>query len=385
MAHRRERAQDSGMARIVRRSRPFAGFVLALALGLAHVLAPGWAGPSTVSGAAAALPAWHGGIDLYRKGTFTTQKNWLWCTAADVQIIRNIARNQRDHSTTNQRRYFDWMRLHNRYDLPLSAGVDPAGWTAGLRHFVDDRYRLVASRTFATALKSAVTNLRQTNLPVGITVANGGHAWVLTGFTATADPLSTTSFTVTSVRVVGPLFGLQSRNGYDMPPDTKLTPAQLRHYFTPWKYAPKRMIWDGTYVSIQPISTTSATTAPAGSPVASASASSSLPSSPDPSASTTGFATASPATTAGSADPSAVGPASAATASPSPGGATAPALTTTGSDGVGPGLAIAILVVGLAGAIMAVGIGRSLARPRAGPRPRHAPHARPAPRPRPHR
>jgi hypothetical protein len=381
VAHRGQTAQDSGMTRIARRSGPIGGVVLALAF----ILVPGAIGPANVSGAAAALPAWHGGIDLYRKGTFTTQKSWLWCTAADVQIIRNVARHQTDHSTTSQRRYFNWMRLHNRYTLPLSAGVDPAGWTAGLRHFVDDRYRLVASRTFAAALKSAVTNLRQTNLPVGLTVANGGHAWVLTGFTATADPLSTTSFTVTSVRVVGPLFGLQSRNGYDMPPDTKLTPAQLRHYFTPWKYAPKRMIWDGTYVSIQPIPTTSAPTAPAGSPAASASASSSAPPSPDPSASSTEFATASPATTAGSADPSAIGPATAATTSPSPGGSIAAALTTTGSDGVGPGLAIAILVVGLAGAIMAVGIGRSFARPRAARRPRPAPHARPAPRPRPHR
>jgi hypothetical protein len=370
------------MARIVRRSRPFAGLVLALALGLAHVLGPGWAGPSTVSGAAAALPAWHGGIDLYRKGTFTTQKSWLWCTAADVQIIRNIARNQRDHSTTNQRRYFDWMRLHNRYDLPLSAGVDPAGWTAGLRHFVDDRYRLVASRTFATALKTAVTNLRRTNLPVGITVANGGHAWVLTGFTATADPLHTTSFTVTSVRVVGPLYGLQSRNGYDMRPDTKLTPAQLRHYFTPWKYVPKRMIWDGLYVSIQPIPANSASTAPAASPLASASATSGASSSPDPSALTAEFSTASPAMTAGAVDPSAAGQASAATGSPSPEGSIAPA-STTSSDGVGPGPAIAILAVGLAGAIMAIGIGRLFSRPRPVPRSRPVPHARPAPHPRP--
>ena len=369
------------MTRIARRSWPIAGLILAFAC----FLAPGWAGPSTVSGASAALPAWHGGIDLYRKGTFTTQKSWLWCTAADVQIIRNIARHQTDHSTTSQRRYFNWMRLHNRYDLPLSAGVDPAGWTAGLRHFVDDRYRLVASRTFAAALKSAVTNLRQTNLPVGITVANGGHAWVLTGFTATADPLRTTSFTVTSVRVVGPLFGLQSRNGYDMPPDTKLTPTQLRHYFTPWKYAPKRMIWDGRYVSIQPIPTTPV--APAGvSPAPSASSTtgpSSALSSPAPSSSTADVAAVSPSSPAGAADPSAADSAIASATSPSADATIAAASTTTTSGGVGPGLAIAIVVVGLAGAIMAIGIARSIARPRAASHPRPAPHARPAPRPRP--
>jgi hypothetical protein len=104
------------------------------------------------SAEAANPPAWTGGVNLYRSGTFTTQKSWLWCTAAGVQIVRNIVDRKTDHSATRQRRYFDWMRAHNRYDLPLSAGVDAAGWTAGLRHFVDDRYRLVSSRSFDSAL-----------------------------------------------------------------------------------------------------------------------------------------------------------------------------------------------------------------------------------------
>ena len=58
---------------------------------------------------------------------------------------------------------------------------------------------------------------------------------------------------MTSVRVVGPLYGLQSKNGYDMRPNTKLTTAQFRGFFTAWHYDPKPMIWDGLYVSIQPI------------------------------------------------------------------------------------------------------------------------------------
>ena len=108
------------------------------------------------------------------------------------------------------------MRERNRYTLPLSAGVDPQGWTAGLRQFVDDRYRLVASTTFENALRSAVKRLRLTNLPVALAVAHGSHGWILTGFTATADPAMTPSFRVTSVRVIGPLFG---------PPE----PERLRH------------------------------------------------------------------------------------------------------------------------------------------------------------
>jgi hypothetical protein len=208
----------------------------------------------SVSGALAAPSSWDGSLDLYRSGSFSTQRSWLWCTAAGVQIVRNIVEHDNDHSTSGQRRYFEWMRRHNRYDLPLSAGVDAAGWTAGLRHFVDDRYRLVASKTFDGSLRSAVQRMRATNLPVALTVSKGNHGWILTGFSATADPATDKDFKVTSVRVVGPLYGLQSTTyGYDMRPGRSLTTKQLRGFFTPWWYAPKRMVWDGLYVSIQPV------------------------------------------------------------------------------------------------------------------------------------
>jgi hypothetical protein len=89
---------------------------------------------------------------------------------------------------------------------------------------------------------------------VGLLVAHGDHAWVLTGFTATADPAKTSNFTVTSVRVVGPLWGLQnSTYGYDMRPDKKLTRDQLRHFWTRWHYAGIHMAWEGQFVSIQPV------------------------------------------------------------------------------------------------------------------------------------
>jgi hypothetical protein len=251
---------------------PLHSFVILLVvLGVAWLDQP--KATEAIEAAPANLSAWTGGVNLYRNGTFTTQKSWLWCTAAGVQIVRNIVDRKTDHSTASQRRYFNWMRGHNRYDLPLSAGVDPAGWAAGLRHFVDDRYRLVSSRSFDSALRSAVKRLRLTNLPVALTVSHGNHGWILTGFRATADPAVTTAFRVTSVRVTGPLYGLQSRNGYDMAPNTKLTTAQLKRFFTPWKYAPKAMIWDGRFVSIQPVpkaAPAAAAAAPAPSRAASA-------------------------------------------------------------------------------------------------------------------
>jgi hypothetical protein len=243
------------MARPTTRLSRGSGRTLA-ALVVAFVTLLGIVPSGPVGDAAAAepaLPRWTGGLDLYRSGTFTTQRSWLWCTAADVQIARNIVDHQRDHSTTSQRTYFEWMRRHNRYALPLSAGVDAQGWAAGMRHFVDGRYRLVASSSFDSAVHSAVQRMRLTNLPVAVTVSHGNHGWLLVGFRATADPAKTDRFAVTSVRVVGPLFGLQSRGGYDMPPNTRLTLAQFRRFFTAWHYDPKPMVWDGTYVSIQPV------------------------------------------------------------------------------------------------------------------------------------
>ena len=325
---------------------------LALAVSFAFALLVGLA-PSTPDGTASALSRWAGGIDLYRSGVFTTQKTWLWCTAADVQIIRNIADHRADHSTSSQQRYFDYMRTHNRYRIPVSDGVDPAGWTAGLRHFVDGRYRLYASRSFDSALRSAVTNLRKTNLPVGITVSHGNHAWVLTGFTATADPAVTSRFTVTSVRVVGPLWGLQSRSyGYDMRPDTKLTPSQLRGFFTPWHYAGVKMAWEGRWVSIQPVAVTkvaapkpAATPKPTPRPTATPA--------PTPTPSPTPLLTPEPSPTPQPTPAEvAVVPNAVASASPRTDSATSPPASS--ADGSSPGL-LGGLVVLVAVALAAVG------------------------------
>jgi len=145
------------------------------------------------------------------------------------------------------------MRTQNHYAIPVADGVDPEGWARGLARYVDPRYRVVSSTSFSNALRSAVRRLRQTKRPVALLVDHGNHGWLLTGFSATADPAVTSGFTVTRVRVVGPLYGLQSRGGYDMPPNTELTPARLATFLTPWHYARIRMMWEGRWLTIQAV------------------------------------------------------------------------------------------------------------------------------------
>ncbi len=207
--------------------------------------------PSAVTGASPS-----GGLetfDVYRQGVYSEQATWTWCTAASVQIIRNIMFDRTDHGSAQQRQYFAYMRANNRYKLPGHRGVDPQGFLAGLRHYADPRYALVASPTFDAAVHSAVTRLRLTGEPVALLVAGGRHAWVLTGFVATADPAETSSYRVVSVRVVGPLYGRQSINGYDARPDTSLSYAALRRFLLPYRFRLAKTPWTGRFVTIQVI------------------------------------------------------------------------------------------------------------------------------------
>ena len=199
-------------------------------------------------------------FDVYRPGVYTEQATWTWCTAASVQIMRNILFAGADHSSSHQQQFFDYMRASNKYQLADHRGVDPQGFLAGLRHFVSPGYALVASPTFDAAVRSAVTQLRLTGKPVALIVAAGRHAWVLTGFTATADPARTTNFQVVSVRIVGPLYGRQSINGYDSPPDTSISYAALRRFLLPYHFPFAVTPWTGRYLTFQAIPTT----APAG-------------------------------------------------------------------------------------------------------------------------
>jgi hypothetical protein len=190
-------------------------------------------------------------LDLYRPGVYTMQATWSWCTAASVQIMRNIARGEFDHSAARQGTYFSYMHARDRYTFPAAEGVDPVGFQAGLRRYVDPRYTLVVSSTFDNAVRSAAKRMRASRLPVALIVDRGRHAWVLTGFTASADPSVAANFSVTSVRIVGPLYGRQSKNGYDPPPNTSLTVSALRRYLNGYDFKFGPTPWDDRYVTFQ--------------------------------------------------------------------------------------------------------------------------------------
>ena len=212
----------------------------------------GWRPPRTPTRCRAG-PA---GSTSTASGVFTTQKTWLWCTAADVQIIRNIADHATDHSRSSQQRYFDYMRAHNRYAIPVSDGVDPAGWTAGLRRL--RRQPIPARRAAAASTRPSARRSRTCAGPTcrsGSRSSHGNHAWVLTGFTATADPADDDPVHASRACASSGRCGA-SRAGATAttcgPTRSSRRPSSGASS-RPWHYAGVRMAWEGKWVSVQPV------------------------------------------------------------------------------------------------------------------------------------
>jgi hypothetical protein len=67
-------------------------------------------------------------------------------------------------------------------------------------------------------------------------VWRGAHSWVMSGFTASADPALTDDFTVSSVRIEDVWYPrLSSIWGYSRAPDASYKVGDLSEDFLPWK------------------------------------------------------------------------------------------------------------------------------------------------------
>ena len=80
------------------------------------------------------------------------------------------------------------------------------GWAAGLNILGAGPYRLVGTKTLGDAMRTAASAIAATGRPVGLLVWRGRHAWVMSGFEATANPRATSDFRVTRAIVHDPLY-----------------------------------------------------------------------------------------------------------------------------------------------------------------------------------
>jgi hypothetical protein len=175
-------------------------------------------------------------LDLSARGDFVAQANFVQCVGASMQMMLNMIRPADDRTAETQLELQVLARSlsGHRPEGRERKGASIRGWTAGLNAIGAGPYRTIGAPDIQAALKVAARAIRETNRPVGLLVWRGRHAWVMAGFTATADPRLTDDFEVTHVIVLDPLYPYGSRTWGPSPePRATLTVETLGRQFVP--------------------------------------------------------------------------------------------------------------------------------------------------------
>ena len=147
-------------------------------------------------------------LDLASKGDYVAQTNFVQCVGASMQMMLNMINTRDDRTAKTQLQLQNLARelSGRRSDGNQRRGASVRGWSAGLNELGAGPYRLVGAKTIDEALRLAAEAIRETNRPVGLLVWRGRHAWVMSGFHATADPRVTSTYKVTAAIVMDPLY-----------------------------------------------------------------------------------------------------------------------------------------------------------------------------------
>ena len=199
-------------------------------------------------------------IDVGARSDFVPQTNFVQCVGASMQMMLNMIRPGADRSAATQRRL---QALARDWSPPAPDGFERhgasvVGWMTGLNRLGVGPYVLVGTDTLDEALLAAARAIRLTGKPVGLLMWHGRHAWVMSGFRATTDPLSPEA-RVTAAIVEDPLYPYGSGTWGPSPsPGATLSPSELGRQFVPrrssgrWLGSPWSPELAGKYVLVVP-------------------------------------------------------------------------------------------------------------------------------------
>jgi hypothetical protein len=142
-------------------------------------------------------------MNLADRDDFVAQYTFEWCVGASLQMALNMA-TERSHTTRRDQQGL-WEMARDRSFSPFG-GANPIGWVATLNELGIGPYQLVSIPSFDEAVSTAASAIRETRRPVGLVMWRGRHAWVMSGFEATADPRTIDDFAVERVRIHDPLY-----------------------------------------------------------------------------------------------------------------------------------------------------------------------------------
>ena len=174
-------------------------------------------------------------LDLGSRADFVAQTNFVQCVGASMQMMLNMIQPGADRSAATQLRLQKLAREWSgqRPDGIERQGASVRGWAAGLNLLGAGPYQLVGTSTLERALLIAARAMRTTRKPVGLLMWRGRHAWVMSGFRATGDPL-VSGTRITAVFVEDPLYPNGSSVWGPSPaPGSAMSPDDLGRQFVP--------------------------------------------------------------------------------------------------------------------------------------------------------
>jgi hypothetical protein len=228
--------------------RPGRSLRLGLAAVLVLIAVPG------SPGAVSAAPSRAFILDLGRRADYVAQTNNVQCVGASTQMMLNMTRPGADRTASTQLRLQKVARAWSgpRPDGRIRRGAGVQGWAVGLTLAGAGPYRVVGLPTIDDALLVAARAMKVTGRPVGLLMWHGRHAWVMSGFEATADPFARGA-RVTAAIVEDPLYPHGSKVwGPSPPPGAKLSVRTLARQFVPRSSSWGTPSLAGTYVLVLP-------------------------------------------------------------------------------------------------------------------------------------
>jgi hypothetical protein len=146
-------------------------------------------------------------LDLGKRSDYVAQTNLVQCVGASMQMMLNMIEPGVDRTARTQLRLQKIARKLSppRPDGRERQGANVIGWATGLSLEGAGPYKVVGTDTLAEAMLVAARSMRRTGRPVGLLVWRGRHAWVMSGFRATADPFAKGA-RVTAAIVEDPLY-----------------------------------------------------------------------------------------------------------------------------------------------------------------------------------
>ena len=204
-------------------------------------------------------------MNLYEDGDFASQRTAYWCVGASMQMMLNIVGMTDDDSRAGQERYMRLARARGPSLRQVDHGQDAdaaggalrgagsSGWARGLVELGAGAYRELAVDGYSAAIREAAAALRRTGKPVGLIVWRGAHAWVMSGFAATADPLVDPDFRVTGVYIQDPWYPrVSSIWGPGQKPNSLISIKALKSDFLPRRAGRWHAELAGKYVLVLP-------------------------------------------------------------------------------------------------------------------------------------